>query len=122
MQQLENSLGRKLFRRANRRLELTQEGELFLASLGTCAGYYVSAFCRQRGITTSGLRIRQIVEQEPTTHDVSRIELRIELPAGFPARYREAVVRAAGRCAVKRQLQDPPQVEVRTVDAEPVVA
>jgi len=33
LQQLENRLGRKLFRRANRRLELTQEGELFLASL-----------------------------------------------------------------------------------------
>lgn len=33
LQQLENSLGRSLFRRVNRRLELTQEGEQFLASL-----------------------------------------------------------------------------------------
>ena len=33
LRQLEDSLGRQLFRRANRRLELTLEGERFLASL-----------------------------------------------------------------------------------------
>ena len=31
--------------------------DLFLASLATCAGYYVLAFCRARGIPTDGLAL-----------------------------------------------------------------
>src|SRR3989304_4602297 len=31
----------------------------FLASLGTCAGIYVLGFCRQRGISTEGIRLVQ---------------------------------------------------------------
>ena len=30
---------------------------LFLASIGTCAGYYVHEFCLKRGISTEGVRI-----------------------------------------------------------------
>lgn len=31
--------------------------EIFLASIGTCAGIYVLGFCRQRGLPTDGIRI-----------------------------------------------------------------
>ena len=30
---------------------------LFLASMGTCAGIYVLGFCKQRGLSTDGIRI-----------------------------------------------------------------
>ena len=32
------------------------------------------------------------------------------LPAGFPEKYRDAILRSAGQCAVKRVLDDPPEV------------
>ena len=88
--------------------------DLFLASIGTCAGYYASRFCRQRGIPTDGLRIRQVSTTDPATRLIDRIDLTIELPPGFPDQYRDAVVRSAGLCAVKRHLETPPRIEVRT--------
>jgi putative redox protein len=45
---------------------------------------------------------------------VERIEIDVRLPEGFPERYREAVVRAAQLCAVKKHLEIPPVIEVRT--------
>jgi putative redox protein len=89
--------------------------DLFLASIGTCAGFYVSRFCRQRGIPTDGLRLRQRVSADPGTNMVDRIELEIELPPGFPEQYRDAAVRAAKLCAVKKHLESPPRIEVRAV-------
>jgi len=93
--------------------------ELFLASIGTCAGIYVSRFCRQRGIPPSGVRIVQRAFPDPASRMVARIELDIELPEAFPERYRDAVVRAAELCAVKKHLARPPEIEVRTVSGRP---
>lgn len=90
---------------------------LFLASIGTCAGIYVSRFCRQRGIPTAGLSIRQHVDVDPATRLVSRIGLEIALPTGFPRQYADAVVRSAQLCTVKKHLEHPPVIEVRTLTA-----
>jgi ribosomal protein S12 methylthiotransferase accessory factor len=85
---------------------------LFLASIGTCAGIYVSRFCRQRGIPTEGVRIRQKAHWNPVTHRVDRIDLEVEVPPDFPARYRDAVIRSAQLCAVKKHLDSPPEISV----------
>ena len=86
---------------------------LFLASIGTCAGIYVLGFCRQRGLPTSGIRIVQRVHGGPGGM-VDRIALEIELPAGFPEKYRDAVIRSAEQCAVKKHLEHPPVIVVTT--------
>jgi len=87
---------------------------LFLASLGTCAGIYVLSFCRQRGLPTEGMRIVQRMDFNPLTHMVDRVELDIQLPPDFPERYKEAVVRSAELCAVKKHLENPPVFDVHT--------
>jgi ribosomal protein S12 methylthiotransferase accessory factor len=33
--------------------------DLFLASLGTCAGFYIQSFCQKRGIPTQGIGLVQ---------------------------------------------------------------
>jgi ribosomal protein S12 methylthiotransferase accessory factor len=93
--------------------------EWFLASLGTCAGYYALEFCAQRGIPTDGLRLVQRVSPRPDGSGIGRIEIRVELPASFPKKYREAIARAASACAVKKVIESPPAFEVRTVSSEP---
>jgi len=90
----------------------------FLAALGTCAGIYVLGFCQRRGIPTDGLRLVQHVETEPGTGMVRTVRLGIELPTDFPERYREAVIRTAGQCAVKKHLEHPPAFEVNTITRE----
>jgi len=91
--------------------------DLFLASLATCAGYYVLAFCQARGLSTEGLAMRQHVELDERTKMPSRIRISIRLPASFPDHLRVAVVRAAEACKVKKSIAAQPLIEVDVLPA-----
>lgn len=84
----------------------------FLSTIGTCAGIYVLGFCRQRGIPTDGIRLVQRMQTDPLTHLVSDVQVTIELPEGFPAKYADAAVRAAEQCTVKKHFEHPPVIHV----------
>jgi putative redox protein len=88
---------------------------LFLASIGTCAGIYVLGFCKQRGLPTEGISVIERVETDPSTGLVAKIGLDIQVPAGFPEKYHDALIRAASQCTVKKHLEHPPAIDVRTV-------
>jgi ribosomal protein S12 methylthiotransferase accessory factor len=88
--------------------------DLFLASIGTCAGIYVKSFCDQRGIPTDKIKIIQSVDYDMEKHLPSKIKLDIQLPLDFHEKYRNAVISAADLCAVKRAIADPPVFEVVT--------
>ena len=87
---------------------------VFLSSIGTCAGIYVLGFCQQRGIPTDGVRIVQRVHSNPFTHMVDKIDLEIQVPASFPDKYRDSLIRSADLCAVKKHLEKPPQFDIFT--------
>lgn len=86
--------------------------DLLLASIGTCAGVYVIYFCEKRHIPIDGLKMTLQSEKNSKTNLFESIRLEIQLPAGFPDKYRSAVVRAAEMCTVKRSFKHPPQIEV----------
>jgi len=88
--------------------------ELFLASLGTCAGIFVKSFCDQRNLPTDNIKIIEHVETDPVKHSVSKIGLEIILPVDFPEKYKNAVISAADLCSVKRLIQNPPEFDVYT--------
>ncbi len=88
---------------------------LFLASIGTCAGIYVLAFCKQRGLPTDGLEIIQKMDADPVTQMIKKLTLDIHLPAGFPEKYKEAIIRSADQCAVKKHMVEPPAFEINTI-------
>ncbi len=88
--------------------------EMFLASLGTCAGIYVLGFCQQRGIDTEGIEIIQSHEFNPMTRMISKVNMKIVLPTSFPEKYRDAVIRSAFQCAVKKHMETPPSFNVTT--------
>jgi putative redox protein len=87
---------------------------LFLASIGTCAGIYVKSFCDQRGIPTDNIKLVQTMTYNQEKKMIGKIRIDIQLPAGFPEKYKEAVIKAADLCAVKKHLAEPPEI---TVDA-----
>ena len=87
---------------------------MFLASIGTCAGIYVLGFCRQRGISTDGVRIIQRVNRNRATGMVDKIDLEIQVPPSFPEKYYQALIRSADQCAVKKHLENPPKFDVYT--------
>jgi len=88
--------------------------ELFLASLGTCAGFYALRFCQQRQIATEGMRLTLDTLRDPESKHLDQVQIVLQLPAGFPEKYRASIVRAVDQCAVKKVLVDPPQISVET--------
>jgi len=86
--------------------------DLFLASLGTCAGIFVRSFCDQRNIPTEGIHLEQDMKFDPATHMITSIDIHIFLPSSFPEKYRDAVISTANLCAVKRHLHNPPAMTV----------
>jgi ribosomal protein S12 methylthiotransferase accessory factor len=91
-----------------------QPFDLFLASIATCAGIYVKGYCDARAIAVDGLGMAMHIEREPGKARVARLVIEIKLPPGFPEKHRDAVVRAADLCAVKKHIFDPPAFEIRT--------
>jgi ribosomal protein S12 methylthiotransferase accessory factor len=90
--------------------------EVFLASIGTCAGIYILGFCRQRGIPTEGIRILQHNNFNPMTGMVEKVGLEIQVPPTFPKQYHEALIRSADLCKVKKTLENPPKFEIITTE------
>jgi ribosomal protein S12 methylthiotransferase accessory factor len=86
--------------------------DLFLASIGTCAGIYVSSFCSERQIDTADLRLILGFSANAVTGMVEQIDIQIKLPSGFPEKYKAAVIRTAEMCFVKKHLSAPPQFHV----------
>jgi ribosomal protein S12 methylthiotransferase accessory factor len=88
--------------------------ELFLASIGTCAGIYVKSFCDNRKIPTDNIKIIQNAEYDEETGLPVNIKLDIKLPSDFPDKYKAALISVAELCKVKKTMANPPVFEVIT--------
>ena len=85
--------------------------DYFLASLAACAGYYALAFCKERKIPTGGLGVTMTTERGEMSKMIDKISITVDLPAGFPDKYRSALIKAVDHCTVKAHIQKPPQFE-----------
>jgi len=89
--------------------------DLFLASIGTCAGYYVFAFCRQRNLPLEDVYVtlKTVINREAKRID--KIVIEVHLPEGFPDKYNQAILKAIDQCAVKKHIVESPEFELKTV-------
>ncbi len=92
--------------------------DLFLASIGTCAGIYVKSFCDRRQISTEGIKIIQTLEYGEDQKVPASINLDIQLPAGFPEKYKDAVINAADLCLVKKTIAKQPKFSIITTQKQ----
>jgi putative redox protein len=88
--------------------------EIFLSSIGTCAGIYILGFCQSRHLPTEGIHIVERINHSPITGMVETIGLEIQVPPEFPEKYRNSLIRSAELCAVKKHLDNPPKFEITT--------
>ena len=58
--------------------------DFFLASLGTCAGFFALRFCQQRELSTDGLHLQLTAEHDAETKRLDRVEIAMQLPKDFP--------------------------------------
>jgi uncharacterized OsmC-like protein len=86
--------------------------DIFLASIGTCAGIYALSFCQARGIDAKDLRMVVRFHQNAETRLMEKIEINMTLPPNFPEQYKKAIVRSTDLCSVKKQILRPPAFEI----------
>ena len=88
--------------------------DLFLASIGTCSGFYVLSFCQARNIPTEKITLVLKAERNEETKTIAKIAIEILLPEEFPEKYTDQLVRVAEKCAVKKTLENPPLFQIYT--------
>lgn len=86
--------------------------DLFLASIATCAGYYVKSFCQQRGIPEEGIQVVQTMHRNSETRMIENIDIEIGLPEDFPEKYHQSIIKAAEACSVKKHVVQAPSFSV----------
>jgi len=82
--------------------------DLFLASIGTCAGIYVKSFCDNRKIPTDKIKVVQTTTFDKESGLPTDITIDIKLPPDFPEKYRDSVISVADLCKVKKSIANPP--------------
>lgn len=88
--------------------------ELYLASIGTCAGVYVKSFCDNRQLPTDNIKIFQKTVFSEETGLPTSIVIDIKLPPDFPEKYVASILHVAGLCKVKKSIAFPPEFEITT--------
>ena len=86
--------------------------DLFLASLGTCAGIFAVGFLQSRNLSTEGFKILISFDFDPVSRLVKKVVMKMRLPKDFPPQYKPAILKTAELCTVKRHLKDPPAFEI----------
>jgi len=86
--------------------------DLFLASVGTCMGFYALRFCQERELATNGLALTLDPVRDEQGKRLATMKIALQLPAEFPEKYNDAILRAIDHCAVKRAINEPPQFEL----------
>lgn len=86
--------------------------DLFLASIATCAGFFVQSYCQTRQLPTDGIEILQNLTRDEQTRMVTQISLRVIVPASFPTEHHEGIIAAINACSVKKHLLHPPAFAV----------
>ena len=75
-------------------------------------GYYALRFCRERDLPIEGLRLTVDPVRDEATKHVGVVRVALDLPPGFPEKYRPAIERAVDHCAVKKHILEPPRFEM----------
>ena len=96
--------------------------DLFLASIATCMGFYALRFCQERSLSTEGLGVSLEPIRAVAGGPVTTIDVQLQLPGHFPAKYADALKRAVDHCAVKRHLLTPPEFRLQVVEKDATFA
>lgn len=87
--------------------------ELMLAAVGTCVAVTIQGFAAKRGIPFDGITVKQSMRYAADGWQLVAVDLEVHLPPDFPEKYREAALRAAGECSVKKVMAAGPEFIVR---------
>ena len=86
---------------------------LLLASIGTCAGFYIQFFCQKHDISTDSIQFKVRSENDQQTGLIGKFILDIHVDQRFPEKYVNAVKAVAESCVVKKNIANQPDFDTR---------
>jgi len=90
--------------------------EYFTSSLAMCVGFYVNSFCKKRNINTDGIVITQVDDSiNEENYYQRKFNIDIKLPDSFPDKYKEALLKTAQNCTVKKVIQNNPEFNLQII-------
>jgi putative redox protein len=89
--------------------------DLFVASLGTCVGYFVARYCARHQIPSEGLSIEADWSYAEQPHRVGAVELRVHVSAQLTPTQEQALLKVAHGCTVHQSLIAPPKVDIQLI-------
>ena len=95
--------------------------ELFLASFGTCAGFYAAQYLKARSLSTDGLEITVKGEKAQLPARIGSLRIEISAPSAI-GRHEEGLLQAVRACLVHNTLVHSPVIETVVNEAKAVEA
>jgi len=86
--------------------------ELFIASLATCAGFYVVTFAGRHDVPMEGMTIGVSYTYADRPRRIGSVDIRVKLPQPVDDHLRTSIQRAAEQCLVHNSLRQPPEVTI----------
>jgi len=78
--------------------------DLFIASLGSCAGIYAKSFCDARNLSTDQMHLLVDVIFKEGQKQMEQIHMVLHANQEFPEKYIKPIIKAMNGCTVKNQL------------------
>ena len=86
--------------------------DVFISSLGTCAGIYAKSFCDVRKLSTGNMHLFIDVVFKEGQKLMEQVNITLHVNQDFPEKYIKAIIKSMNGCAVKNQLH--PDIKIET--------
>ena len=86
--------------------------DVFIASIGTCAGIYAKSFCDVRKLSTDNMHIFIDVLFVEGQKLMELVTITLHVNQDFPEKYIKPIIKSMNGCAVKNQLH--PDIKIDT--------
>ena len=86
--------------------------EVFMASLGSCIGVYITRYCQASKLNTDGMEIRLSWSLSDDKTKIKIINVKIELPNAEVGRRRDALLKVAHHCLIHNTILNPPEIKM----------
>jgi uncharacterized OsmC-like protein len=90
--------------------------ELFVSSLGSCAGFYAAQYLKKKGLATEGTVVRVLADKVKNPARLDNFRIEVDVPAAVDEEHRKGVEEAVHHCLIHNTLQHPPTI---TLDVRP---
>jgi putative redox protein len=78
--------------------------DIFITSLGACAGIYAKSFCDVRKLSTSNMHLFIEVFFKEGQKLMDQVNITLHVNQEFPEKYIKPIIKSMNGCAVKNQL------------------